>query len=382
MRKKVVLFWLLLGLSIIMIFVGYVFDRNSKPNAQPHDSNAQPYIEVSIDDEESALVGPLVEEWIKWEVSAQDIYNEYHSHGRIYGARSIGLQWGVFDIPQGSFIRKQYFELATKPDFEDARRYEMRAGERSLELYHLLVDQEYYFRITLELENNQNCVEEGRFHTKWSPRIIDLEDLRNIRDVGGWKTTDGKTVRQTLLYRGCELDGATTRNCVITEPSVDIMVGDMGIKTELDLRSSDTNGVKDMLGKSVQHRYIALPSYAECFTDASNQKLRLVFAELANENNYPIYLHCTNGSSRTGIVCYLLEALLGVSEADCYREWELSVLSNGVSGYDEMERFVKKLQAVEGNTLQEKTENYLLAIGVTSQEIENIKTIMLQDSGQ
>ena len=377
MKKNVVLLGLLLGLSVCLIIVGYVFDRVSKPDAKPIVSDAQPHIEVSVNETEVSLVGPVVEEWLQWETNAAELYTQYRPFGRVYGSKSIILQWGVFDIPDGSFITKQYFELSTMRSFEDARRYEMKTGERSIELHHLLVDTAYFFRITMELENNQACVEEGCFQTKWSPRIIDLDNLRNIRDVGGWKTADGKSVRQGLLYRGCELDGATDGDCVITETSADVMVEELKIKTELDLRSSDTVGVQDMLGVDVTHHYFALPSYQGIFTDAGESTLRLVFATLSQKDNYPMYLHCTDGSARTGMVCFLLEALLGVPEEDCYREWELSILADGSPEYQQMDGFVKELCETEGNTLQEKTENYLLSIGVTAEEIADIRSILL-----
>lgn len=207
-------------------------------------------------------------------------------------------------------------------------------------------------------------------------RVLEFENLRNIRDVGGWKTVDGKTVKQGLLYRGCELDGATVKNCQITPVGENIMVDDLKIMTELDLRPKLAN-TRDTLGAKVAHRYFDLPSYAGCFTDEGNKKLAEVFAALAEPANYPVYLHCTNGADRTGIVCYLLEALLGMSEADCYRDWELSLLATGSGKYEQMNRFVEALHQVDGDTLQAKTENYLLSIGVAQAQIEAIRGILV-----
>lgn len=377
MKKNLLFFWLLLGLALSLMITGYVLDRRSEPDAKPYSSNTQPHIDVAFADEKAFLVGPVVEEWTKGETDAVELYNRYRSYGRIYTARPVVLKWGVFDIPDGSFITKQHFELATTESFEDAQQYNLRSGDRSIELYRLLVDTQYYYRVTLELENTQGCIAEGSFTAAWSPRILEFENLRNIRDIGGWKTEDGKTVKQGMLYRGCELDGATEEKCVASQSDADTMVQELNIKSELDLRSADTKGVRDLLGADVKHQYFALPSYAGCFTDEGNQKLRRVFGALAMKENYPAYLHCTKGADRTGIVCYLLEALLGVPEEDCYRDWELSILDNGSDNHEAMDRFIETLRKNEGNTLQEKTENYLLSIGVTQEEIGSIRSLLI-----
>lgn len=105
---------------------------------------------------------------------------------------------------------------------------------------------------------------------------------------------------------------------------------------------------------------------------------RKLFADLANENNYPMYMHCTYGKDRTGTVCYLLQLLLGVSEEDAYKEWELSVLLDGRVDYDSMEKYISTLKTLNGDTMQEKVENHLLSIGVTQTEIESIRRILLE----
>ena len=87
-------------------------------------------------------------------------------------------------------------------------------------------------------------------------------------------------------------------------------------------------------------------------------------------------MHCTYGRDRTGTICCLLEALLGVSEEDLWREYQLSALDEKYldSSFD---RFMVALDNLEGDTLQQKTENYLLSIGVTAEEIASIREIFL-----
>ena len=53
------------------------------------------------------------------------------------------------------------------------------------------------------------------------------------------------------------------------------------------------------------------------------------------------------------------------------------MLATGSAKYEQMDRFVEMLHRVDGETLQEKTENYLLSIGVTGAQIENIRAILV-----
>ena len=54
-----------------------------------------------------------------------------------------------------------------------------------------------------------------------------------------------------------------------------------------------------------------------------------------NNTDYSLYFHCRIGADRTGTIAYLLEGLLGVSEEDRYRDYEMSVFF----GLDERTRF-------------------------------------------
>ena len=86
-----------------------------------------------------------------------------------------------------------------------------------------------------------------------------------------------------------------------------------------------------------------------------------------------MYLHCTYGCDRTGTVCYLLEALLGVSRGDCLKEYGLSNMP------------IELILAVETGlaqyganlTLREQVELYLSSCGVTVDQMNTIREIFL-----
>ncbi|MBR5279835.1 MAG: tyrosine-protein phosphatase [Clostridia bacterium] len=110
----------------------------------------------------------------------------------------------------------------------------------------------------------------------------------------------------------------------------------------------------------------------------------------ANLDNYPIYFHCAMGRDRTGTLAFVIEALLGASETDLRMDFELSALSvKGcagyavINGYGDQRNAINNLYAYiktfQGADLAEKTENYLLGIGITAKEIQTIRNLMLEE---
>ena len=133
----------------------------------------------------------------------------------------------------------------------------------------------------------------------------------------------------------------------------------------------------DALGTSVEHIYYSIPMYEGVFEDYAKDRVRSVFSKLAQESSYPVYLHCTYGIDRTGTICYLLGAMLGMSEHDLLREYRLSALYHGTVPQSSLGKFMEELQTYPGDTLQEKAQWYLLSIGVTEQELTAIRQILL-----
>mgnify|MGYP003311150284 CR=1 FL=1 len=74
----------------------------------------------------------------------------------------------------------------------------------------------------------------------------------------------------------------------------------------------------------------------------------------------------------------MLEALLGVDEISLMKEYQLSGICHGDVLSDQMSEFIGRIKALNGDSLQDKVEGYLLSIGVTAEEIENIRNIFLE----
>ena len=75
------------------------------------------------------------------------------------------------------------------------------------------------------------------------PRWITLEGKAgNMRDLGSWKTLDGRRIRQGMIYRGTGLNNSSVNGDRIgrsrlTVEDVSYMKDVLGIKTDLDLRT-------------------------------------------------------------------------------------------------------------------------------------------------
>ena len=274
-------------------------------------------------------------------------------------------------------------EYATKDDFSDSIVENCDGGESSINIYNLYKGSTYYVRVkAFDLDGNEMISNQSTFETTdLGPRVMKVDDICNVRDLGGYETIDGKTTLQGLIYRGARLwseDGSE----ILTEEGKKYMSEVMNIKTEIDFRNvGESGGITQSLIPNAQLVYATLGAYENAFKDT--EAYRQVFSMLANKSNYPVYYHCTGGADRTGTVSFLLNALLGVPEENLIQDyeftsWSIHLIRNTQTGvYSEMYKpFRATLEQYEGDTLQKKVENYLLSIGVTEAEIYNIKAIM------
>lgn len=340
-------------------------------------------IEIPVFDEDVVIVGPAVKAYAEAEatVQAADVYDDYFALGRLDTGLPVTLSYNVKGLPEGYSVRSAEVFVSENDDFDDPIVYYLANDETSVDVYNLKTGTQYYYRISLSLSNGTKTSVEGSFKTAKTPRVLSVDGVYNLRDIGGWKTLGGKTVKQGLLYRSTEIDGAVESGYAITPAGVSTMLNDLRIRTDMDLRSSSENkNGTDALGTSVKHVYYNVQMYSGAFKEEGKAAIRKVFSDLSDKNNYPILLHCTHGMDRTGTVCYLLEALLGVSEEDLMRDYQLSALYHGnLWGLNQMNEFIGQLKSYEGVTIQDKAESYLLSIGVSVGEIASIREIFLVD---
>ncbi len=257
----------------------------------------------------------------------------------------------------------------------------------ALDVCNLLMGKDYKWM----LRDSLGTVHSGTFKTEREPRLIALPDRNsapvNVRDLGGYTTGSGKAIRQGLVFRGTAFNAIPEIGIAeMSDANREFLLKELRIKTELDLRYKEQVASQKASGISPEIRWLHYPVNAyNPFDDAMNALFRDTIRCFADESNYPIYVHCSGGVDRTGEICFLIEAVLGMDEEEMFTDYELSSLSRfpRSRNIQYLQEWLQRIAAfspkdAEGLSYRAKVENYMLGIGVTREEIEAIRSIMLE----
>lgn len=180
-------------------------------------------------------------------------------------------------------------------------------------------------------------------------RRLPFEGAFNFRDLGGYPTADGRTVRWRTLYRA----DAVHR---LPDEELDVLA-ERGVRTIIDLRTADEvekghlhdehRGLRhihlDVLGSTwkpddlppdadpgqvLGDLYVAMLTIGP---DAFRDALRV----LADADDLPAVFHCAAGKDRTGVLASMVLSLLGVAD-------DVIIADYAISG-DNMERLLERL---------------------------------------
>ena len=221
------------------------------------------------------------------------------------------------------------------------------------------------------------------------PRLIRVPGVPNLRDLGGWKTADGRRVRQGLLYRSanlcenaaeCKERPPRTR---MTPATCHYMTNALGIRTELDLRSpKECEGlVVSPLGPSVRRVEISSGCYGQMTGDSEKAACLKCLRLILDEKSLPLLFHCSGGRDRTGTLAFIVNGLLGVSPDDLARDWDATALwDNEHDWFNRNNSYAALLAVMEkypGKTLNERIEAYVKSIGFGDAEITRLRELLL-----
>ena len=258
----------------------------------------------------------------------------------------------------------------------------------TVSVYNLMVGYNYYWKVEATLENGKTSLSPvSAFKTAATcPRMIFVEGITNVRDMGGWQTESGKTVKQGLLFRCGRLNKSSSSQIKteITENGKKTMLDMLKIKTEIDLRmvsNNEVGGLTDTspLGDGVQYAQCPMDYTVSNLLTGNKQKIATIFGILSNENNYPVIYHCNIGTDRTGIISFLVDGLLGVSEEDLYRDYLMSNFGNigGSRNVSSIQRnYVNYIKSFNGDTLSQKIYNCLVANDVPADYLDAVIEIL------
>ena len=228
------------------------------------------------------------------------------------------------------------------------------------------------------------------------PRWIEIEGrVGNIRDFGGWRTEDGRRVRQGMAFRGQGLnDNSVTGESQgpnrLTVEDVKFFTRTLGIKTDLDLRGKKETADLDEspLGPGVRFVQHSSPCYRGIFTKDGKKTMAENVRVFCDPASYPIYFHCIGGADRTGSLAYMMLGYLGVPRHDIETDWESTFYPNIPDDIRESEpgfwcresHFTDGLMkyGAEGDSWQRRIELYFLDCGLTPEELGRLRDLMLE----
>lgn len=224
-------------------------------------------------------------------------------------------------------------------------------------------------------------------------RMIYTPSVWNVRDLGGWACTGGR-VKYGKIFRGGHFGS-------ITDSDKATIVDWLGVATDIDLRNNgETGGITaSPLGGSVEYYHQSLDFYANAVsTSAASARTVSVVKKVMScvATNKPCYFHCMSGADRTGTIAYLLLSLLGVSQSDKDKEYELTAFSdeadgkrfrnsnynvtNGNGWYPLIKYFRNNFTGENDN---EKVVAWAVANGITYAEINAFRAAMISgDAGE
>ena len=219
---------------------------------------------------------------------------------------AVSFSWSDEKASDG----KEYtVTISEKEDLSDGITYQTK--EAKLDVYNLKVGTKYYWSVS----SSDGVSKVFTFETESGyPRFIKADNISNMRDLGGYKTLDGKYIKQGIVYRSGQLEDAN-------ESGRDVVLNQLGIKTDLDLRGAAGGSAIPGLNKIS----IPLKWYQHIFDEANKADVKRTMLAFADENNYPILFHCSLGRDRTGTTAFLLLALCGVDEETIVRDYYTSI---------------------------------------------------------
>ena len=259
---------------------------------------------------------------------------------------------------------------------------------------------------------------DGRRHVV-AERELPLAGGVNFRDVGGYRTADGRAVRWGRVFRAGSLAGLTDEDVAC--------LGRLGLRLSCDLRSSEEVIARpDRLPPDAVARHTAVATEVgrvrrvvtlfrkrhriqELLQDAylvmldqNGPLFAGIIRAAADPANLPLVIHCTAGKDRTGLAVALLLLTLGVPEETVIADYTLSnrafdLLSGRMRsemeplyrlGFDEAQ--LRPFLLAEARTLTGalahlrrrfgSVERYLQQAGLDGAAVERVRETLLMDN--
>jgi len=192
--------------------------------------------------------------------------------------------------------------------------------------------------------------------SKGFDRFVPLQGCVNFRDLGGYPTRNGRTVKWRRLFRSDGIHHMTPEDARYVQQT-------LGVATIVDLRNTD-EAQRDGRGPMAEApvEFYSVPFLKERGNDPPNPSedpvVRLggiyqwifqnaggliaeTLIKLAADGSLPAVFHCTAGKDRTGILAALILGILGVDDEEIMGDY---LLTN-----QRLDQLFKRLRTIPGS---------------------------------
>ncbi|GGL11063.1 tyrosine-protein phosphatase [Mangrovihabitans endophyticus] len=238
-------------------------------------------------------------------------------------------------------------------------------------------------------------------------RSLTFSTAYNFRDLGGYSGLDGRTVAWRRLFRTDSLHRLDDAGWAAFR--------DLGVRTVVDLRRAfevEKHGrVRPADGLTYLNAVVEHVDWDEVpysadevrarwladrylnFTADGGDGIATALSVIADPDAAPVVVHCMAGKDRTGVVCALALALLGVADEDIAADYALTeapmtslmayLRDNNPAAVEGVEHrfecppaamrlFLDDLRSEHGSV-----ESYVRRIGLTGEQVQTMRATML-----
>ncbi len=240
-------------------------------------------------------------------------------------------------------------------------------------------------------------------------RHLPIIGTRNLRDIGGYPSGEGRQTRWRTVFRADCLDR-------LSDESQEALL-DYGIRQVIDLRRADElESYPNVFRESPRVRYLHLPlvevdpyeragsiaAMYRLYLDERQPQTAAVFRALLRPDGLPAIIHCAAGKDRTGVIIALLLSAVGVSgetiaedyglSQRCFStRWEVVARDDGSGEITAVLDNEAPVVACPPEAMLETLDyldrayggarGYLLASGLSPADLERLREILTEPAG-
>lgn len=245
---------------------------------------------------------------------------------------------------------------------------------------------------TAVAENVAEIVVPQNLKDLYNQKSLGIKSVKNVRQLGGYVTKDGKKVKDGLLLRGAHL-------ARISDEDIAIFKDKYNLKEIIDFRvAEERDPVMDREIEGVNNTWIVVTEvekimnrlenvcedrdinmmatyykyngginsmYSHLVKDDLAHKGYNKFFKILLNNDGATYWHCSGGKDRTGFGAVLLLSLFGVDEKTILDDYEASIITKE----QQMNAAIKALKEKGYN--ENDTSEIVNLVGVNRKAMEN-----------